>query len=206
MTTPDPMAVRRGRRQFLLLAALFFVPLALAFWLYYGPGDWRPGETGTNMGDLVDPARPLPQVDLPIAGGSPFRGELLRGKWSLVYVGDASCDERCRKALHLTRQTRIALNKDADRVERVFLVYGNCCDNDYLENEQADLVVAIAGSPQAGKLLQSFPSYDDGPVENAGRIYVVDPLGNLVLSYSANAPDKALLTDLKKLLRLSHIG
>ncbi len=43
MTTPDPMAVRRGRRQFLLLAALFFVPLALAFWLYYGPGDWRPG-------------------------------------------------------------------------------------------------------------------------------------------------------------------
>lgn len=205
MTTPDPMAVRRGRRQFLLLAALFFVPLALAFWLYYGSGGWRPGG-GTNQGDLLEPARPLPQVDLPIAGGSPFRGELLRGKWSLVYVGDAYCDERCREALYLTRQTRTALNKDADRVERVFLAYGNCCDDAYLEDQQPDLVVAIVGSPQAGELLQNFPTYGDGPVETAGRIYVVDPLGNLVLSYSANAPDKALLTDLKKLLRLSHIG
>ncbi len=206
MTTPDPTAVRRGRRQLLLLAALFFVPLALAFWLYYGPGDRKQGATGTNMGDLVDPARPLPQVDLPIAGGSPVRDELLRGKWSLVYVGNGLCDDRCRKALYLTRQTRIALNKDADRVERVFLASGNCCDNEYLESEQPDLVVAIVGSPQAGALLQNFPTYDDGPVETAGRIYVVDPLGNLVLSYSASAPDKALLTDLRKLLRLSHIG
>ena len=40
----------------------------------------------------------------------------------------------------------------------------------------------------------------------AGRLYLIDPLGNLVLSYSAQAPDKALLTDVKKLLRLSHIG
>ena len=40
----------------------------------------------------------------------------------------------------------------------------------------------------------------------AGRLYLIDPLGNLVLSYSAAAPDKALLTDVKKLLRLSHIG
>jgi len=206
MTTPDPMAVRRGRRQFLLLAALFFVPLALAFWLYYGPGNWRPGAAGTNKGDLIDPARPLPEADLPIAGGSPFRGELLRGKWSLVYVGNGYCDERCRKALYLTRQTRIALNKDADRVERVFMAIGNCCDDTFLENEHPDLVVAIVGSPQAAALLAEFPTYDDGPVESAGRIYVVDPLGNLLLSYSASAPDKALLTDLKKLLRLSHIG
>ena len=206
MTTPDPMAVRRGRRQFLLLAALFFVPLALAFWLYYGPGERRPGAAGTNMGDLVDPARPLPRADLPITGGSPVRGELLRGKWSLVYVGNGYCDERCREALYLTRQTRTALNKDADRVERVFLAIGNCCDDEYLENEQPDLVVAIAGSPQAAALLAEFPTYADGPVESAGRIYVVDPLGNLLLSYAASAPDKALLTDLKKLLRLSHIG
>jgi len=206
MTTPDPMAVHRGRRQFLLLAALFFVPLALAFWLYYGAGDWRPGTGGTNKGDLVDPARPLPQADLPIAGGSPVRDEFLRGKWSLVYVGDGQCDERCRKALYLTRQTRIALNKDAGRVERVFLAIGNCCDDEFLENEHPDLVVAIAASPQAAALLAEFPTYDDVPVESAGRIYVVDPLGNLLLSYSATAPDKALLTDLKKLLRLSHIG
>jgi hypothetical protein len=44
------------------------------------------------------------------------------------------------------------------------------------------------------------------PITEAGRIYLVDPLGNLMMSYPAAAPDQALLTDLKRLLRLSHIG
>ena len=205
MNTPDPTAARSGRRQLLLLAALFFVPLAVAFWLYYAPGAWRP-EGGTNQGDLLDPARPLPEVDLPIAGGSPVNGELLHGKWSLVVVGNGFCDRRCRKALYLTRQTRLALNKDADRVERVFLATANCCDDAFIETEHPDLVVALPGGQAGASLLEQFPVYDDGPVGSAGRIYVVDPLGNLVLSYSASAPDKALLTDLQKLLRLSHIG
>ena len=64
MTTPDPAAVHRGRRQLVALAALFFVPLAVAFWLYYGADGWRPGG-GTNKGELIDPARPLPAVSLP---------------------------------------------------------------------------------------------------------------------------------------------
>jgi len=205
MINPDPMAVRRGRLQALLLASLFFVPLALAFWLYYGPTGWRP-DGGTNQGELIDPARPLPQVDLPIAGGSPPVRDLLRGKWTTIYVGDGACDAGCRKALYLTRQSRTALNKDADRVRRVFLVTGNCCDNDLLEREHPDLVVALLGGKDGTNLLRQFPVYGDGPVESAGRIYLVDPLGNLLMSYPATAPDKALLTDLKKLLRLSHIG
>jgi hypothetical protein len=205
MITRDPMAVRRGRRQALLLAALFLVPLALAFWLYYGPGPWHPGG-GTNQGELISPARPLPEIDLPIAGGSPLRGKLLRGKWSMVYVGDGACDRKCRRALYLTRQTRIALNKDIDRVERVFLATGNCCDDSFLENEHPDLVVAIAIGREAATFLRQFPAYADGPVGSAGRIYLVDPLGNLLMSYPVTAPDKALLNDLTKLLRLSHIG
>jgi cytochrome oxidase Cu insertion factor (SCO1/SenC/PrrC family) len=205
MNNQDPVAVRRGRRQFLVLAALFFVPLALAFWLYYGAGGWRPGG-GTNQGDLLDPARPLPQVDLAIAGGSPVDGDFLRGKWTAIYVGDGSCDNRCRQALYLTRQSRLALNNDSGRVRRVFLVTGSCCDDDFLEREHPDLVVVLLGGPQGAKLLEQFPAYADGPVGRAGRIYLVDPLGNLLMSYSAAAPDKALLTDLRKLLRLSHIG
>ena len=58
----------------------------------------------------------------------------------------------------------------------------------------------------AQALLAKFPVYDGVAPTAAGRLYLIDPLGNLVLSYSAAAPDKALLTDVKKLLRLSHIG
>lgn len=204
-TSTQGDARRRGRRQLLLLAALFFVPLAVAFYLYYGAGTLRPSGS-VAKGDLLEPARPLPEVSLPTPGGGMTGKDFLRGKWSMVYIGDGRCDERCRDALYLMRQSRIALNKDMDRVRRVFLVAGDCCDEAFLGSEHPDLEVALLEGAEAMDLLAVFPIYDVMNVAEAGRIYLVDPLGNLVLSYPADAPDKALLTDIKKLLRLSHIG
>jgi cytochrome oxidase Cu insertion factor (SCO1/SenC/PrrC family) len=201
----DPLR-RRGRRQLLVLAAIFFVPLAVAFWLYYGPGDWRP-TGGANKGELIDPAVPLPEVALPTPDGSRTPPGFLRGKWTIAYLGAGACDERCRRALYLARQSHIALNKDMDRVQRVFLATGPCCDRSFLQAEHPDLAVALLGDdPDSQALLARFPAFAGMPAADAGRLWVIDPLGNLVLSYSERSPDKALLTDVKKLLRLSHIG
>jgi cytochrome oxidase Cu insertion factor (SCO1/SenC/PrrC family) len=205
MNAPDPQVVRRGRRQLLLLAALFFVPLAIAFWMYYGPTGWRPSGDASK-GDLIDPARPLAALALTTADGQRTDAQFLRGRWSMVYVGDGLCDKRCREALYLTRQTRIALNKDMDRVQRVLLVTGRCCDRGFLAQEHPDLIVARVDDDASAALLEPFPTYGGVPLADAGRVYLVDPLGNLLMSYAPTAPDKALLTDMKKLLRLSHIG
>jgi hypothetical protein len=205
MNAPDPNAVRRGRRQLVLLAAIFFVPLAIAFWMYYGPTGWRPSGDASK-GDLIDPARPLAALALTTADGTQTEPDFLRGKWSMVYVGDGLCDDRCRKALYLTRQSRMALNKDMDRVQRVFLVTGRCCDRGFLGQEHPDLVVARVDDDASAALLEPFPTYGGVPLADGGRIFIVDPLGNLLMSYAPTAPDKALLTDMKKLLRLSHIG
>jgi len=202
----DAARQRRGRRQLLILASIFFVPLAIAFWLYYGAGGWSP-QGGTNKGDLLNPAVPLPAVALPLQDGTRTAPDFLQGKWTIAYLGKGACDERCRKALYLSRQSRIALNKDMDRVQRVFLATGSCCDRAFLAAEHPDLaVVALGADPESRTLLAQIPVFDGVPVEQAGRLYLIDPLGNLVLSYSSDAPDKALLTDVRKLLRLSHIG
>jgi cytochrome oxidase Cu insertion factor (SCO1/SenC/PrrC family) len=205
MSSTESQAVRRGRRQLIALAALFFVPLAVAFWMYYGPTGWRPAGDASK-GDLIDPARPLATIALPTMDGPATDAAFLRGKWTMLYVGDGLCDSRCRKALYLTRQSRIALNKDMDRVQRVFLVTGRCCDREFLAAEHPDLIVARVEDDASAAVLEPFPPYDGVPVAAAGRIYLVDPLGNLLMSYSPGAPDKALLADVKKLLRLSHIG
>jgi len=205
MTDTDALAVRSGRRRLLALAALFFVPLAVAFWMYYAPGGWRPSGDASR-GDLIDPARPLPELAVATMDGPPTGAAFLRGRWTMLYVGDGLCDDRCRKALYLTRQTRIALNKDMDRVQRVFLVTDRCCDRAFLAQEHPDLVVARVDDATSARLLEPFPTYDGVSVAAAGRIYLVDPLGNLLMSYAPAAPEKALLTDVKKLLRLSHIG
>jgi cytochrome oxidase Cu insertion factor (SCO1/SenC/PrrC family) len=195
----------RTRAQFWILVLIFFGPLAIAFFLYYGAHDWAPKHT-TNRGDLVDPARPLPATALTDPTGGTLTPQLLRGKWTLLYIGNGQCNPRCREALTLIRQTRLALGEDMRRVQRLFLVTGDCCDQAYLTREHEGLIVARADDAAAAGLISLFPTYDGMRVAEAGRIYIVDPLGNLMMSYSPAAPSKGLLEDMKKLLKLSHIG
>jgi len=187
---------RRGRRTLLLLAAIFLVPVAVAFALYYGKL-WKP--TGSSSkGELITPARPLDVSGLRNPDGSPASAEALQGKWTLLYIGDGACDDACRTALVFGRQTRLALNNEMTRVQRVFLATGNCCANGYFTQEQAGLVALDASGAQ--KLLAQFPGSQDH------SLYIVDPLGNLMMRHDATHTSKDLLTDLKKLLKLSHIG
>lgn len=184
------------------MVAMFFAPLGLAFLLYYGFDGWRP-HGSTNRGDLVNPPRPLPPATLRTPQGAAVEIASLQGKWTLVYIGPGHCDSRCREALTLMRQTRLALNDDMTRVQRLFIAAGECCHQSYLAGEHEGLIVADADADEP--VLQTF-ALDDKPVAQAGRIYIVDPLSNLMMSYEPGAPSKALLEDLKKLLKLSHIG
>lgn len=194
---------RRSRAQVWIVVALFFAPLALAFLLYYGGGGWRPPGS-TNHGELISPPRPLPNVALPTPGGAPLAPETWHGKWTLLYVGDGRCDGRCRAALVLMRQTRLALNKDMTRVQRIFLATGDCCDRAYLDAEHPGLMLALADNAAGATLLAAFP---DAPPAMDGVIYVIDPLGNLMMRHAPEPPPaEGLLEDLRKLLKLSHIG
>lgn len=195
---------RNSRLKAWVLVAAFFAPLLLAFLLYYGgshfgAGAWRPAGN-TNRGDLIHPARPLPAFELTATDGARLDVQTLHGKWNVIYIGDGACDERCREALVLMRQTRLALNDDMTRVQRLFLATANCCDQTYLDTEHAGLINAAVDIPAAQQLLSTFPD------TTQGRIFIVDPLGNLMMSYGPDAPQKGLLEDLKKLLKLSHIG
>ena len=86
------------------------------------------------------------------------------------------------------------------RVQRVFLATGNCCANDYLAAEHPGLIALDASSPEAARLLGQFPP------QRASSLFIVDPHGNLMMRHDAAHTTKDLLSDLKKLLKLSHIG
>jgi len=186
---PPTSASGAGRRHVLLLLLLFAAPLAFSFWLYYG-SSWRP-HTHTSPGaTLIDPARPLPQPGA------------LAGKWSLVVVGsgEQGCDISCRDTLIYARQTWLSLGKLASRAQRVLIAGEACCDEAYLQHEHQGLVLLRATTPDAQAWLPAFPA----PLERS--IFVVDPLGNLMMRYDVRADPKGLREDLKKLLDLSHIG
>ncbi|HEU4623499.1 MAG TPA: hypothetical protein VFS52_01985 [Steroidobacteraceae bacterium] len=198
-TAEEKQIVSRNLRTVGALAAIFLLPLLLSFWMYYGNG-WRPARL-TNHGELLQPVRALPGAELREANGEVAPVNLFMDKWALVYIGNGACDATCRNALYFMRQTRLSLNNDMTRVNRVFLATESCCDVAFLEREHPGLIVIDATGPNAHELLAAFP-----PTDRAQSLFIVDPLGNLVMRYDTRDDPKGLLTDLKKLLRLSHIG
>lgn len=182
-------AANPSRRTLLILLGLFFVPLAASFILYYGMG-WRPAG-GSNNGQLLQPLQQLPEG----AAG-------LRGKWALVHVADGRCDDDCRNALVFARQTRLSLNKEMARVNTALLAVGQCCDLDYLDKEHQGIKVFDVSDPvPTEELLQVLP-----PDDLRHALFIVDPLGNIVMRYDVRQSPRGLLEDMKKLLKLSHIG
>ncbi len=198
MSTESADLRARNLRTLGLLAGLFLVPLLASFWMYYAT-DWRPA-AHVNHGELISPARPLPHADLPVRLGTLPAAGLFKHNWSLVYIGPGNCDESCRHTLYVMRQTRLALNNEMARVERVFLSTGNCCDPDFFPKLHGGLIVLDASGTSASGLLSVFPA------ERENSLFIVDPLGNLLMRYDARQNPKGLLEDLQKLLRLSHIG
>ena len=190
---PDPRQRTRSRLTLLLVLALFFVPLAASFVLYYGL-HWRPAGQ-TNHGELIEPPRPLS-----LAG----QAAILRGKWSLIYVGAGSCDEDCHATLYYIGQTWLGLAQLMPRVQQVFLVTEDCCDDAWLEGQHPQLITVNLGRPgdaDAAGVLAQFPAD-----RRRSGIFIVDPKGNLMMRYDAHAEPRGLHEDLEKLLKLSHIG
>jgi len=192
---------RRQRRVLIGLAVLFFAPLGLAFYLYYGHGTWHPGGR-VNTGELIQPARPLPDLVLPLLASGNTPPHFLKGKWTFLYVIAGPCTEVCRARLYDTRQVRLALDRDMNRVQRVFIADDGCCDARFLHAQHPDLMVIRAGAADA-PLLALLPGLD---ARAAPRVYLIDPLGNLMMSYASDAKAKGMLEDMKRLLRLSSIG
>jgi len=196
MTTPDP-ARRSGRRQLLLVASLFLVPVVTAILLYQS-SDWRP--VVNSQGTLIDPPRTLTAAGLALPDGAPAPVNVFEGHWSVVHPATA-CDERTEALFDELGRVRLALDKDAPRVRRVLLHPGGC-DGAKLLSRDADILVLDAGEAGGEALLVAFPPAVDG----APGIYIVDPHGNLMMSYPASGSARGLLKDLERLLRLSNIG
>lgn len=181
-----------GRVILALIALAFFGPMALAMWMYFSGQDV---ELGANHGTLLEPIvnvyETLPDTALADVSDVP---------WRLVYKNIDECDQRCREALYTSRQSRTMLGREMDRIVRVFLHGSALPDTLFLQAEHAD-VIALSDQALADLLAAKTP-------ENltSGGYYLIDPIGNLVLYFPPGIDPKEMVSDIKRLLRISQIG
>lgn len=203
-STSDARA-RANRRTLWLLLAVFVLPVAAAYVWFFNIEGMRPGGT-VNRGTLIDPAVPIEGFRLASLEGATFTASDLEGKWSLVTFVPSRCDAACEQNLYHMRQVRIALNKDMGRVRRLAVL----TDTEDLAalrprlDEAYPGMTVLTGEPQAvdalrGRFVGTGPGREDW-------IFLVDPLGNLMMGYAPDTDPRGMLKDLRKLLKYSQVG
>ncbi|MGD2056635.1 MAG: hypothetical protein PVJ15_07500, partial [Gammaproteobacteria bacterium] len=196
-------------RQSLVLLVLLFLSPVLVAWIMHisGEGGWRPQGT-TNRGILVQPPRPLtlPQ-GMESRQGRPLGEDFLHGKWTLLYLAGDECNASCRNSLYYMRQVRLAQGENLRRVQRLFLSHTPAAPGE-LEaalNEYPDMTAAVLSREQVQALESQLAISATAPLD-AAPIYLVDPLGNLMMYYPPDVDPRGMIKDLQRLLKYSRVG
>jgi hypothetical protein len=193
MSEQDPK--RRPRRELWLLLLVTIAPIVLSYFAYYV---WRPSGF-KNYGELIAPTPLAGVVAAPGGTAPPFDAEGLKGRWVLVMVDSGDCPAPCRDKLWQMRQLRLTQGKDQERVARAWLLDDDTRPApDVLREYDGTIVVSAKASPLLGKL----------PADRALRdhLYLVDPLGNLMMRFPKDADPSRIKKDLTHLLKVSRIG
>jgi hypothetical protein len=188
-----------GRWKLFVVLAVCAAPLIASYFTYYVI---KP-QSRTNYGTLIDPrAHPIPSTFVPAAlDGKAAPMTNFKGKWVMLMVHPSECDEKCRKTLYDMRQLRLAQGKEMDRIERVWLV-----------TDKAPLETMLIGEYDGTQMLRVEPAAVSAwlPADNgttpADHVYMIDPLGNLMMRFPKDADPNKVKRDLAKLLKASRIG
>ncbi|MFA5488509.1 MAG: hypothetical protein WC284_04740 [Candidimonas sp.] len=208
MTAQQPAP--RNIKPLILILLISLAPVVFALLAYYAPALGLRPQGHTNYGALIDPQRPVPSSQaLPLVSreGEPFDLASLRGKWILVTADSADCPESCVKKLFTLRNSHASQGKNVDRLARVW----------FLIDDQADvspqLLEAYKGTHMlrvdADELL-AFLAPAAGPADRdaalKGPMWIIDPLGNLMMAFPPDADPISVRDDITKLLKNSRVG
>ena len=188
----------QGRWKLLLVLLVCASPLIFSYLTYYVI---KPSGR-TNYGTLIDPRQyPLPALGTTALDGKPLALDAYKGKWVMLKVAPGECLQQCKDQLVAMRQLRLMQGKDRERVERVWLV-----------TDAAPLDTMLMKVIEGTRMLRVKPEAVNAwlPIEQGGNvsdhIYLIDPLGNLMMRFPKNADPAKVKKDIGKLLKASAIG
>jgi protein SCO1/2 len=167
-------------------------------------------------GSVIEPALPAPEIELQDQGGKPFRLADQRGKVVLLFFGYASCPDVCPATMAELRSARSMLRpSESERVQVVFITVDPKRDTpqliqDYVARFDPDFIGLSGSEDELSDVWQAYGVFRElgNPNENGfyevshtARVYAVDALGNLRLSFAFGTPPEDVANDLRILLK-----
>ena len=187
-----------NRLQLILILVVFAAPIAGAF--LYTPSKFN------NYGDLYIPARPVDNLFMQGANGA-VQMDSLRRQWIFLVTADSDCAKACEDNILKMRQLRFMQNNNMTRIRTLLLHTGLPSElADDLAAKYSPIEVYGASAEDYGHWTRVL-ELPDAPVEaQLNRFYIIDPAGNLMISYPASADPNVMKKDIKRLLKASQIG
>lgn len=187
--------MNRGQLKLITIIFIFILPFIISYNML---DDYSPGKeyTTTNYGELIEPMINISETTISIHNQA-----FPEGKWLLIYYAYSKCDKGCLDSIYLMRQVNTALGKDMDRLKRLFLSFERLDESskNNLLSSYPDLIYIKNKPNKIHVLINSISN-------NKDSVFLVDPLGNVILRYEDNFDGKKLLKDIKKLFKLSRVG
>jgi cytochrome oxidase Cu insertion factor (SCO1/SenC/PrrC family) len=183
----------------LILLLIFIIPFQAAKRLYLHDANFLP-KARTQHGYLIQPPLKINQLTLYDFDENLFDAQKLHGKWLLLYIGPNNCLTLCKKNLYQLQQIHTATGKDQSRVLRVKISF----KKDRMPNKYPGFLQLTVSKQQFSNFIKNLSIKT--LALSLGAIYLVDPLGNVIMAYTLDANPSGLLKDLKHLLGVSQIG
>ncbi len=193
---------QKNKRAILIIFGLSIIPFCFAWYLSNNPDLVA---KGTSNGELVVPVITTERAEM--VGFDEFSTKNIKelvGHWLLVNViPNQDCNALCVDAIHKTKQLRLMLNKDLTRVRRMVLLFKES-DPELAKSWWQDDTRLLHIKPTQS-LITKLEKIRKGTVVE-GMLFLIDPLGNIMMQYEAEFDPYEVKRDLKKLLRISQIG
>jgi hypothetical protein len=197
---PEYLA-RQGRGRLMLISMLIFfvTPILVVIAMY--KLDWRP--QGNSVGELVVPARLLNmQHTLLLSDGKLVPANIWKDKWSMLYVA-GDCAEQCNRKLHVMRQLHVSLYKEIPRMQRVLITTSQ--DVTAFNKAYPELLIMNQPVVEISALSEQF-QVNNEPAMSSDRIYLIDPLGHLMMSFAPDTDPALIRKDITRLMKYSWAG
>jgi cytochrome oxidase Cu insertion factor (SCO1/SenC/PrrC family) len=201
LTSDNARAANRNPYTLWFVVIAFVLPVVGAYTLYFT--GYTPSAF-TNKGELIQPVVDVGTLALVDDRGEALSREAItQRKWQMIYFAGAACGQDCNDTLYKIRQVNKAVGKNAYRLRRL-IVHLDAPDAEFFElisEEYPEARRLYADRQTIMAALQAIGAQPD-----ASDIYLMDPLGNIMMRFTGDMPGKWLIHDLNKLFKVSQIG
>ncbi len=209
VSAPAKSPKLRSTAPLIAIVLICLAPVLFAYLAYYVPSLGLRPKGHSNYGQLIQPQRPIPAANaltLTTADGKPFDLHSLHGKWILASADQGACPESCVKKLFILRNSHASQGKEVDRLTRVWFVTDKTPTPAQVLTAYKGTLIVHADAKQLAAYLMPDVTAADAESALKKPMWIIDPLGNLMMQFPDQADPLKVRDDIKKLLARSSIG